>query len=477
MIRFPARARKALLPISGKTFYAIAPEHGKMPSADGIRQKIVNIISGSNLNEGAAIFGKSQIDQNSSLCKLRGMLLFILSPVDINVTDQDGNVILGVDADGNTHYEIPGASFDEVGGHKYLFLPSDFNGQYAVNLKGTDNKTFTLIEKKINGDQIISTTVFNDVSVKTTTTGNLVLSDAQPAINLTTNGISSVVLPTATIDSGASDDVVPPQTTVLINGAAPRSAYNVDAVITMSTRDYAQNGDPAGIFSLKYILDGKSYSTSNSTSTIAVSAEGNHALSYYSEDKLGNKEQEKSISFAIDKTAPELQFNFDQTAKDLAISATDNLSDPKNIVITDNGGAVTAADQTGNAVKLSFVEKNRKQSLRAQINGLSYNNVTANMSGVQLAYAWFYGYTPKVPSVLVDLQSLPAMPAALPKTGSLSFLLQQAKLKDGSFVVALYGSGKTLILEYKNKKLNLKTIIGLKIINFATNRGVFSWSY
>jgi len=75
------------------------------------------------------------------------------------------------------------------------------------------------------------------------------------------------------------------------------------------------------------------------------------------------------------------------------------------------------------------------------------------------------------------LQSLPAIPAKLPQTGVLTFLLQQAKLKDGSFVVALFGNNKTLVLEYKKKKLNLKTFTGLKLINFATDKGKLSWSY
>ncbi|MFZ3073734.1 MAG: hypothetical protein WA093_01195, partial [Minisyncoccales bacterium] len=79
--------------------------------------------------------------------------------------------------------------------------------------------------------------------------------------------------------------------------------------------------------------------------------------------------------------------------------------------------------------------------------------------------------------LLTGLQSLPAIPKTLPKTGPLSFLLQQAKLKDGSFVVALYGNNRTLLLEYKNRKLNLKKFSGLKLLNFSTDKGKLGWSY
>ena len=48
----------------------------------------------------------------------------------------------------------------------------------------------------------------------------------------------------------------------------------------------------------------------------------------------------------------------------------------------------------------------------------------------------------------------------------------------GRFVYrGVYGGKNTLVLEYKNKKLNLQTFSGLKLLKFATNAGSFSWSY
>ena len=89
----------------------------------------------------------------------------------------------------------------------------------------------------------------------------------------------------------------------------------------------------------------------------------------------------------------------------------------------------------------------------------------------------FYGYTPAVPASLTGVLSLPAVPAALSQSNTLTFLLQQAKLKDGSFIVAVYSGKNTLILEYKNKKLSLQTVAGLKLVKFSTGAGLFSWSY
>jgi hypothetical protein len=75
------------------------------------------------------------------------------------------------------------------------------------------------------------------------------------------------------------------------------------------------------------------------------------------------------------------------------------------------------------------------------------------------------------------LQSLPPIPANLPRSNTLKFLLQQARLKDSSFITAIYANNKTRILEYKNRKLNLKTYSGLKLLEFATDNGKLGWRY
>jgi hypothetical protein len=202
------------------------------------------------------------------------------------------------------------------------------------------------------------------------------------------------------------------------------------------------------------------------------SGEGQKSLTASCKDMAGNVGNVIK-TFQIDKASPEIKFNFDQTAKDLAFSASDNLSGGS---IASLGNPVIAMDAAGNKTQLSFVEKNRTQSLRAQVNGLTYSDGTkADTSNVQLAFAWFYGYTPAVPTALIGTLSLPKIPATLPKSNTLTFLLQQAKLKDGSFIVALYGGKNTLILEYKNKKLNLKTVAGLRLVEFSTGAGSFSW--
>ncbi len=159
----PQISAQSLKTWASKTFFALAPEHGKMPSANGIRQKIVNFIAGSNLETGPAIVDKYQIEQNPNLCELRLMVFIALSPVDIYITDQTGKVVLGPDADGNFHYEIPGGGFEYGDGHQYVFLPADNWQNYTVNIKGKETGNFTLIKKEIIGEQESQETIFKDV--------------------------------------------------------------------------------------------------------------------------------------------------------------------------------------------------------------------------------------------------------------------------------------------------------------------------
>ena len=117
------------------------------------------------------------------------------------------------------------------------------------------------------------------------------------------------------------------------------------------------------------------------------------------------------------------------------------------------------------------------QSLRAQLSGLSYNGKTIDLAGNQVMLAWFYGYTPQPALPFPNWQALPNLPTPLPNSGSLAYLLQQAKLKDGSLIVALYSGGTTKIYQYKDKKFTTQTLPGLKLVNFSTDVGKLKWAF
>lgn len=147
-----------------KSFYAIKAKHGAMMGADGIRQTIANILTGSNLTVGNNVINKNQLIGNINQCSLNGVAVKIYSPLDIEVFDQNGKR-LGSDENGNFQNDIPGASFDVVDGHKFVYLPTGQSEQYQINLLGTGAGTFTLETQNIENNIEGKSRIFENIAV------------------------------------------------------------------------------------------------------------------------------------------------------------------------------------------------------------------------------------------------------------------------------------------------------------------------
>jgi pimeloyl-ACP methyl ester carboxylesterase len=291
-----------------KVFFVPKADHGKMPSQDGIRQQIVNLISGSSLSTNGKILEHDAVQNNPGLCQIKGEQIKIKSPVSINITDQNGN-ISGLAEDGSIQNEIPGADFEIWGEHKYVFLPTDEGQTYTINLKGTGAGTFTLDDESIVGDQTIQTQVFSNLPVTTDLTGQVNLGTTT-TLTLDNNGDGTndaTVSPSSILNAAQSQDLTAPVSASTISGLMGQIGYyRTNAAITLSAIDPDVNEDPSqtsGVLSIWYKLDGDAtYRTYNNPISVAV--EGVHSLKFFSTDKAGNNEIEQSVSFTIDKTAP-----------------------------------------------------------------------------------------------------------------------------------------------------------------------------
>lgn len=156
------------LPIDqNNKYYALVSNHGKMPSEDGIRQEIVNLISGSNIP-----VSNNLITQDISKCQLNGKAISVFSPVDIFATDQNGNK-LGLADDGSIINEIPNAAFEILGEHKFIYLPQDNGQTYNINLQGTGAGTYTIKSQNISNSQLAKAEVFSDLPVTSALTGQI----------------------------------------------------------------------------------------------------------------------------------------------------------------------------------------------------------------------------------------------------------------------------------------------------------------
>ncbi|MBN1861068.1 MAG: NF038122 family metalloprotease [Candidatus Thermoplasmatota archaeon] len=105
-------------------------------------------------------------------------------------------------------------------------------------------------------------------------------------------------------DYVAPPDTTPPVTTCSLSGTLGTNSWYVsDVKVTLSATDPGKTGSgPSGVKQTYYKIDSSSWNIY--TAPFTVSAEGQHTVSYYSDDNAGNIETTKTTSIKIDKTRP-----------------------------------------------------------------------------------------------------------------------------------------------------------------------------
>ncbi len=149
---------------------------------------------------------------------LGALVVSVHSPVEIDVYDEKGghvgivpfkDVVPGYeDSDlmwiDNT---IPGAQYEDLAGHKYVYLPPDNGHNYSVQIKGTDVGTFTFqIQKFDNYMREIASSTYTDLPVTPLLTASTTINSLTmtPSLNLDFDGdgrIDAQVTPATTTDS------------------------------------------------------------------------------------------------------------------------------------------------------------------------------------------------------------------------------------------------------------------------------------
>ena len=435
------------LPIEGvNKYYALKASHGKMLSQDGIRQQIVNIVSSSDLET-------KNITQDIVQCKLKGKAISVFSPLDIDIIDQDGNHS-GLVA-GGIQNDIPNASFEIMGEHKFVYLPDDEGQTYTINVKGTGNGTFTLKDQDINDNQVTQTQIFSNISVTSSLTGQINIGDITTTLSLNNN--DQPIQPSSVVNAEQSKDFISPISTSTITGSVGQpSFYRSNVNINISATDpiiTGQENQTSGILKTIYKLDNDSSYTTY-VNPIIVSSEGLHTPKFFSTDKAGNNETEQSFDFTIDKTAPEFVIQFSPINKDLQFIGIDNLTDSSAINVLDQDDTITLTDQAGNTTQIKLKDKNRKHKLKAEIKSLIYNNQPVDITKNKLAFDWKFD-----------------------KQQNLKELNQYVKSKKDFNIDAVYKNGKTKITgKDKNGKIN-KLFDGLILVKISTDKGDLNWSY
>lgn len=353
------------LPIDeSQKFYALEADHGKMPSQNGIRQQIVNLLSGSGLSIDEAL-----ITHDFSKCNTKQKAIYIYSPLDVEITDaNDPARRLGKAEDGSLQNDIPNAGFYVFGDEKFVFLPADDGRQYEVALSGSAEGSFTLQTQEIDytgGQQSMGQmAVFANIPVSTALRGQLILDASALQLDNDGNGvIDETLAPSAVLDSAESHDILAPSTTASLAGAEGQSGfYRSEVAVSLAAADAVLTGKEdatSGILRTYYRADeGEWQECGGGNCELFISVEGAHTLSFYSIDRAGNREAGQNLEFTIDQTAPEFAAEFAPATDKFLINAVDKYLD----VSVCHARRCIAEDKAGNKSVLDFDVHDQKHT-------------------------------------------------------------------------------------------------------------------
>ncbi|MDO8499403.1 MAG: alpha/beta fold hydrolase [bacterium] len=431
-------------------FYVTDAKHARMPSQDGIRQLIAQIVTES-VNPSALPVNTYA---DPSLCHLRnGKLISVHSPVDLHAYDADGNHV-GVSENGVIDVDIPGAVYEDIEHNKFIFLPEDAGQIYSVSLDATAVGTFSFRVADVVNDVVERSVYYHDVDIVPASAGQITIDaesedtvmrfDAMGTNDFITLQASSV------LTAEESTDFTKPNTTISIAGKSGDDGwYMSSVVVTLAVSD-----DNSGVLSTQYSRDG-GISWINYTGPFTIAEEGLSTLLYYSVDNAGNVEASAQSMINIDITPPEAMLVFDPVKKDISISGNDNLS---SVVASDLGTSFMLTDAAGNTTTLVFAEKNRRWSLHANLTEIWYNGIKARpMLKNKFIFEWRYD-----------------------KQDHLQELIQ--RIKSGrDFSVHSEYSVQSDITQIHDENLGVgkkkRRINGLVLFKIVTDKGVLNYSY
>lgn len=358
------------LPIDAdKKFYALKANHGKMPSQDGIRQKIVNIIAGASL-------ATPDMTTDINQCKLKGKGFAIYSPLTIEIIDSAGNR-LGMAEDGSVQNDIPNADFSIWKDHAFVYMPDEALPQ-AINIAGTGSGVFTLKVSDIEDNETGETQIFHNVPVTVALKGSVTFTgdEAHIALDIDGNGTTDQVRePDTALSPGESQDMISPDTELILEGSVGQQDYfrsSVEVIFNATDPEGDASGEEAsGIFETRYKLDDLGWQAYDVNTPVAVTDAGVHMVTFYSRDRAGNNETEQAKTFTIDTVPPELMVSYSISTKGFVMTAVDDIDSDPQIQCT--ATSCTAIDQAGNVTSLVFATKKVGANDVVMLVSASYN--------------------------------------------------------------------------------------------------------
>ncbi|MCD1260078.1 S8 family serine peptidase [Paenibacillus athensensis] len=229
----------------------------------------------------------------------RSQVVTFNCPVTVSVYD-DENHFAGFVAGGFFLNDIPGLTYKVLGQTKVVVVPSGLNVHFKV--EGYDMGTMDIDFDRYEGETPQTTNLLYDIGVKDGTKLEFDFNPDNPdnhMLNLNYdyegNGTIQVLHPSATMPF--ADSINDNEAPVTVASLPTNSWIGESTPIALSAND-----TQSGVLKTFYQIDDGPLTVYAAPFTIQT--QGNHVVSYFSQDNFGHLETEQTLSLRVDTEAP-----------------------------------------------------------------------------------------------------------------------------------------------------------------------------
>lgn len=432
--------KSATLDLQDNVYY-VHQEHGDLPKNEALTMAFHLLNGKTDLIDG--------VQKAPFQSSFKGKVISIHSPADLHAYDENGNHV-GMANDGDVEVNIPGATYDELGEAKFIYLPD--GGHYRISTNATGEGSFDLKVKAYENSELVRELLYLTINQTMQTTTALTLDADAPVLSVDRNGDGSIdqeLAATSILSGEALLDHIPPTTSVQTAGTEGSDEwYRSPVTLTLTAQDAT-----SGILRTEYSLDeGKTVQTY--ASPFSVEMEGTTVVRYHSIDQAGNEEDPKEITLKIDTIPPEITLQFNPQTEQIEGLGEDSGSGIASTVQTDK--VMTVEDKAGNSIQFDMVtekkdNKNETGKQEIVISALHYNNQPTSLPKTSLSVKWNFD-----------------------ENNTLNHLNQIYEIDGQERAVARYNENKdktTIIEREKGAEKQQSVVQGLSIIKLKSEKG------
>jgi hypothetical protein len=254
----------------------------------------------------------------------RMLFVSVFSPIDVQIVSPSekrvGKNFHPDNGDGDYYDEIDGAYYTGYDTkNEFVTIPNPEKGEYKILTQGTGDGPYrvevTSIQEEASGKAGESSATLSGTAV----------------VDEETESVVEVAESGSVIAAGDVDATAQITTATLISTQGINNWYTSDVSVTLTASDEVGG---SGVEKTEYSLDNGTTWT-NYVLPFNLDQEGTKIILYSSSDKQGNREDNKTLTVKIDKTAPEAKITFNPMTQKLDIVGSDNLSQNIPVVIVE----------------------------------------------------------------------------------------------------------------------------------------------